>query len=307
VSEPAVPRDPREPLIPDQLRAEGIHPGTVRSSSYVRIFRSAYVHRDGVDDDTRIRCALALHPDGAFASHFSAARLWGLPAPDNAFEHVTVHDPRDRRYRREIKCHVTGRDRDLRVVRGLLVTDPITTFVQLAGSVSLVDLVVLGDAMVRRGLGTVEELVDACAASHDYYAGLARIGAAFVRQGVDSPMETRLRMLIVLAGLPEPEVNVIIRADDGSWRRRFDLLYRRAKLIVEYDGRQHADSRAQWESDLERREEFDDEGYRVLIVTSRGIYVEPWNTLRRIRRLLILRGWGDVPPVDEAWRHHFAS
>jgi hypothetical protein len=29
-------------------------------------------------------------------------------------------------------------------------------------------------------------------------------------------METRLRLLIVLAGLPEPTVNVIVRGEDGS-------------------------------------------------------------------------------------------
>ena len=52
-----------------------------------------------------------------------------------------------------------------------------------------------------------------------------------------------MRLLIVLAGLPEPTVNVIVRAEDGSWRMRFDLCYVEQRLIVEYDGRRHADSR----------------------------------------------------------------
>jgi very-short-patch-repair endonuclease len=78
-------------------------------------------------------------------------------------------------------------------------------------------------------------------------------------------------------------------------------------LIVEYDGRQHADDRQQWEGDIERREEFDDEGYRILVVTSKGIFVEPERTLHRIRRQLILRGWGDVPPIQPRWKEHFAA
>lgn len=46
-----------------------------------------------------------------------------------------------------------------------------------------------------------------------------------MRQGVDSPMETRLRMLIVLAGYPEPRVNVIIRHENGDWSTRLDLCH----------------------------------------------------------------------------------
>ena len=38
-------------------------------------------------------------------------------------------------------------------------------------------------------------------------------------------MESRLRMLIVLAGLPEPDVNVIFRKPDSSWLMRLDLYY----------------------------------------------------------------------------------
>jgi hypothetical protein len=64
-------------------------------------------------------------------------------------------------------------------------------------------------------------------------------------------------LLLVLAGLPEPDVNFILRAPDGSWRRRFDLCYQGARLIIEYDGRQHAFDREQWSNDIARREELD--------------------------------------------------
>jgi Protein of unknown function (DUF559) len=120
-------------------------------------------------------------------------------------------------------------------------------------------------------------------------------------------METRLRMLIVLAGLPEPQVNHVVRHPDGSWRRRYDLWYEVARLIVEYDGRQHAEDVPQWRTDLDRREEFDDEGLRVLVVTSAGVFSEPSRTLHRIRRQLILRGHGSVPPISPAWEQYFAA
>ena len=299
--------DRNRPFTRDQWVAAGLDPLLLRRTEFRRVFRSVWVHRDGIDDDTRIRGALALHPDGAIASHFSAARVWQLPVPDHPFEHVTVFEAGDRRFRPEIKSHVTKRDRRIECVRGIPVTHPYMTFIQLAGMLSLVDLVILGDALVRRHGLSLDGLLKACRFSSDYYAGLARFAASFVREGVDSPMETRLRMLIVLAGLPEPEVNVIIHNDDGTWHRRFDLCYLRIKLIVEYDGRQHAEDSEQWNTDLERREEFDDEGYRVLVVTARGIFVEPMRTLSRVRRQLILRGWGDVPMLSEAWKQYFAA
>jgi hypothetical protein len=74
---------------------------------------------------------------------------------------------------------------------------------------------------------------------------------------VDSPQETRIRLLLVLAGLPEPCVNLIIRGRDGGWRRRYDLAYEELQLIVEYDGRQHAEDTRQWLTDIFRREELD--------------------------------------------------
>jgi hypothetical protein len=299
--------DLRLPFTKERFLEVGGDPRALRRRSFKQVFRSVWVRRDGIDDDTRIRAALAIHPEGAFASHFSAARLLGLPVPDHAFEHVTVLKPEDRRYRPEVKPHVTTREREPIEVRGIPTTDALTTFIQLAGVLSLLDLVILGDALIRKFRLTPEQLVLACRKSKDYYAGLASRGAALVREGVDSVMETRLRLLLVLAGLPEPEVNVIVYHEDGRWKRRFDLCYPRIKLIIEYDGRQHVDRIGQWNSDLERREEFDDEGYRILVVTAKGLFVEPGRTIQRVRRQLILRGWGDVPPVNDEWRTYFSN
>jgi hypothetical protein len=133
-----------------------------------------------------------------------------------------------------------------------------------------VDLVVLGDAMLKAELTTIPTLIGAIEAWQGYGTRLAVRAARLMREGVDSPMETRVRLLIVLAGLPEPTVNVIVRGEDGSWRMRFDLCYLEQRLIVEYDGRRHADSPEQWERDIYRREDLDRMDYRLLIVTSLG-------------------------------------
>ena len=114
--------------------------------------------------------------------------------------------------------------------------------------------------------------------------------AKWVRTGVDSVMETRLRMLIVLAGLPEPTINHILRANDGSWLRRIDLSYLDLRLAIEYDGRQHALDTKQWNSDIRRREELEQQGWRFIVVTADSLYGDPLGTLERIRTAVSKRG-----------------
>ena len=65
------------------------------------------------------------------------------------------------------------------------------------------------------------------------------------------PMETRLRLLIVLAGLPEPEVDH--RVHDARTATSCGASTSPTSptgSIIEYDGRQHAESDEQWLSDI---------------------------------------------------------
>jgi hypothetical protein len=179
-------------------------------------------------------------------------------------------------------------------------------FVELATLLSLVDLVVVGDNLVRRRRCNPEALRAFCARTPMPGAVQARRAASYVRDLVDSPMETWLRMLIVLAGLPEPEVNRTIRDLAGQPIRRYDLSWPSVRVVVEYDGRHHVEREQQWEDDLDRREAIDDDGWRLLVVTSRGIYREPERTVRRIFALLSRRGLVGLPRrPSEAWRPHF--
>src|SRR2546425_688746 len=52
----------------------------------------------------------------------------------------------------------------------------------------------------------------------------------------ESVMETRLRMLLVLAGLPRPEAQVPVHDRYGRFVGRPDLFYPELRLGLEYDG-----------------------------------------------------------------------
>lgn len=281
----------------------------MRGSRFRRIFRGVYVD-SAAPPHPRQRVEAALVPfggteGGAVASHASAARVVGVPLPVCPDEHVTVSRPAQRRVRAGIRCHV---DAGMRSVRhdGVPISEYHRMFVELAELLMLVDLVVVGDNLVRRGLVTEESLRAAASTSRLPGARRAAEAAAYVRARVDSPMESRLRMLLVLAGLPDPEVNRLIRSADGEPLRRYDLSWPAVRVVVEYDGRHHIDRVEQWEDDLDRREAIDDDGWRILVVTARGIYREPGRTVLRVWRVLHRRGQIGVPPrPGEDWRPHF--
>lgn len=253
----------------------------------------------------RVFAALRLFPPEAWASHDSACRVYAVPLDLGADEHVSFARQERRRRRAGVRVHV-GDERWVHTFRGVRVSRPAQLFVEMAGSLGLVDLVVLGDHLVRRGRVTPESLRRFCERSRHKQARRARRAAALVRAEVDSPMETRLRMLLVLAGLPEPVVNHKVRDEDGTVVRRFDLSYPQVRVLIEYDGRHHVERESQWHRDLARRETNDGAGWRSIVVVSSDVFGSPGDTLDRVVSALRERGLPGVPArLDDEWRAHF--
>ncbi|MDQ6642144.1 MAG: hypothetical protein M3Y66_06595 [Actinomycetota bacterium] len=297
--------DPRTPFTIADVVAGGHDPRSLRTTRWHRVFRGVYVSADvSLTLRVRTQAALLLHQAAAHASHTTAASLYGIVVPDDPDIHVTVKHQSHRRFRPGLRPHVREAGSGRRVVHGIPVSSPLQLFVELAGALPLVEAVVAGDAMIRLGLVTMQELREYCDRARGRHSRTSRRVVAYVREGVDSPMETRLRMLIILAGLPEPEVNFKVRDEFGAVLRRLDLSYPVLKMMIEYDGRHHVERVNQWESDLERRDEFESDGWRTLIVTSAGIYGNPEGTLLRIRKALRAKGQR-VGRLSDAWRAHF--
>jgi very-short-patch-repair endonuclease len=304
--EPLTSFDPMQPFTRADALAAGLADRQLRGPRYRRLLHGVYVAAAVPDTPwLRARAALHVHPPGAVATHFSAARAWGAPVPAHPLEHVTVEVPQDRRHRQGLRCHIAAiAAADVRVVNGIRLSSPERMFVEMAAFLGLVELVVIGDCLVRQRRTSPSALVAYCAASQDPHVASARRAASYVRDRVDSPMETRLRMLLVLAGLPEPEVNVEIRDEHGTVLMRVDLCYPGVRLAIEYDGRHHVERERQWERDVERRDDLDD-GWRMLTVTSKGIYREPEVTVHRVWRALRRRGFTGLRRPGDAWRAHF--
>ena len=302
------PPDPSRPFTRTQALAGGLTVRQLNGRSYQRLHTGIYLGA-GVPVTPLLAARAALLPFGpaARASHATAARVWGLPLPVMPDEHVTVEDRKARRSRPGIRCH-SGPDRGVAIANGVRISDRLQTFVELGELLPLVDLVVVGDHLIRTTPTGLDELRRHCAGSRHTGARNAATAAGHVRAAVDSPMESRVRMLLVLAGLPEPTVNVTLRDEYGEPIRRYDLYYPHSCTAVEYDGRQHIERIEQWEADLARRQAIDDDGDRIIVLTAKSIYTWPARTLETIHRVLLTRGEPAVPKrLDDRWRRHFAD
>jgi hypothetical protein len=244
-------------------------------------------------------------PPGSVISHHTAALLWGGSVPASA--EIQVRIPHNETLRVDgVRTHLGVPAGVTQWRQTIPITAPETTFCDLAESLDLVQLVVLGDRLVRRGVTSPTGLVAAASGLTGKRGALAQRAAGLVRDGVDSPPESRLRMLVVLAGLPEPTVNHILRdPHTGDWLRRFELAYPELRIAIEYEGRHHRDDDEVWEVDIDRREDLDRRSWRIVQVISKGLYDNPLRTLHRIDQACVDRGAEPITAFGEEWRRYF--
>ena len=234
-------------------------------------------------------------PAGAFFSHVTAARLYGMPLPAgheaDQLIHVTVVDP-DRALRAMgVVGHSVAHSPGVNSVAGIPVLEPISAWCQLASVLELNDLVAAGDHLLRAelGLATASEI----AARVVQYAGnrgarRLRAAEALIRPRVESRRETFLRLFLLTCGFPEPDTNLDIPLSAGKRRVRGDLVYFRYKVLVEYDGEQHRTDDVQYNRDAERLHDLREAGW--VVITVRKSSSKDW-VKGAVDAALRSRGW----------------
>ncbi|MDO5503484.1 MAG: DUF559 domain-containing protein, partial [Actinomycetia bacterium] len=249
----------------------GISDRRLRSPEFRRVMHGVFVdHRIPDSLPVRTRAALLVAPPGGTASHLTAACLWTANAERSGHIHLSY------RFagtcgRGEIKVHRFGYPIDRSARHGIPVTGPGMTFMHLAVVLDLVKLTAFGDMLVKRKVITPDELMGYARAWSQHGARLGRLAASHVRDRVESVPESNLRMLLVLAGLPEPTVNFPILRPNGEERYRLDLAYPEIMLAIEYDGRWHDEPEQAAKDDL-RRTWLRKHGWTVIVIKAEHLY-----------------------------------
>jgi len=183
-------------------------------------------------------------------------------------------------------------------VRGELfalpVVPPLTMFAQLAPLVDRRDLVAVGDYLVT---GTAPILPPGeMAALRELSGGWRGRASALaavddIRVGSRSRAETLLRLQLMQAGLPEPELNAPVLDDHGNEIATPDLRWARYRTLVEYEGDLHRVSKGKFRSDITRFERYADADWSALRAHGDDVFGDPNPFIARLARRLRVRGW----------------
>lgn len=233
----------------------------VEGSAVRRVFAGVAVDVRVPDSrDLRLDAAALVLPSGATIADHSAAWIRGaetFPPGDMrdlrlmcVVPHGTVRPAPTRMRVRQ----TTLPDGDVEILRGVPVTSQVRTAADLLRRLWRPNALAAGDAMVRAAV------VDP-AILGEYLAPFTRLPgikqakelAPLLDGRADGHGESHMRMRIIDAGLPVPELDYVIRERDGRvWR--LDSYYEAVRVASEYDGRKHHSTVPDRDHDAGRRE-----------------------------------------------------
>ena len=209
-------------------------------------------------------------PRGFRFSHLTAARIYRFPLPDRLAAgplDVTAPASAPQPRGKGVRGHRSDAG-TLRTRHALPIVSPELAWLQLSMVLTLDELIVAGDFLVRRKrpLSTLTQLRAAVAA----FAGrrgaqLARRALADIREKTDSPPESWVRIILVRAGLPEPLIRREV-THEGYFVGTPDLAYPRYRIALEYEGMYHRKAR-EFRDGIIRRELFEQAGWNYIQLT----------------------------------------
>lgn len=248
--------------------------------------------------DRMIRAYTAVMPSHAFFCGPTAAHIWGIPLPAriDGTLHVGVWRPRRAPKRARLKGH-QHTPGFVRVIDegGVRVTDPASTWATLGSLLFEDELVAAADAVIRTPrypggfqqidetpLATIAELWATTERKGRPGAPRLRSALELARDGVSSPPETQIRLIIRDAGLPEPALDFDVRDEHGRFLGCSELAYPELKIAIEYESDGHL-TREQLQRDIDKYQAYAEAGWKVVRLTSQHVHRDRAEAVRRIR------------------------
>jgi hypothetical protein len=227
-----------------QLHALGVTHSLARrrvhAGSWTRPHREVYVIRDLVRDQVRTsaRAAMTAGPDGALASHLLAGhlhRLQGLPTL--VVPELVVAKAIGGYSTSGLVVHRADIIESARwPVQGFAASSVARTLADLSPRLTLEELVSAMDSALNAGTVTKVELADICLrwARRPGVELLTR-ATPLAAVGSGSPLESRIRLVIIGGGLPAPALQIVVVVNGREYR--IDMGYLEYQVAIEGDGR----------------------------------------------------------------------
>lgn len=179
------------------------------------------------------------------------------------------------------------RDDEITEVCGVPVTTPVRTALDLGRHLPRDAAVTNLDAL-GRATGVTPDQALYLAGRYRGARGIRRAcrSLALMDSGAHSPRETRLRLMLIDAGLPKPQTQ--LRISDGFTSAFLDMGYEGPKVGLDYEGAHHSALRQQYVHDIGRAEFIAGQGWidiKVVAEHTRAFI------LHRVREALAQRGW----------------
>ena len=252
-----------------QARALGVGSKRLHAKDLVgagRLIR-AHAGRDvSLIDRARVLCAAT--PD-AWVSHETAAVFFDLGLPPWLGHEPRIHLSKPHGLPRVRRAGIIGHrvhviPGEVVEIDGVRVSGPARTWLDLAHELPLRYIVAMGDQLIRTPRPELEfrsvplaykDGLRLLIRQHPNMKGVekARLALEEMRVGSDSFPETFLRLALLDAHLPEPELQMRLDPAD-PWSPAADLGFRQHRIAVQYDGAHHR-TREQQSRD-NRRDEF---------------------------------------------------
>lgn len=274
------------PFTLSEARKHGLDRWHLKGTSWKSLGHGTFTLANARDTPlVRLAAARLRLPVGAAFSGLTAAWLHGLEVEACDPIEATVPAAAGISTRAGVRIRRRNLERSEVVeVRGLPATSIHRTLCDVCLRLSLTETVVLADSALHRRLTTTASLCSYATGSSGPGVRHLQRTVGFVEPATESPMESRLRMLLVLDGLPRPEVQVTIRDSSNRFVARVDLFYRAQRLAIEYDGGIHREKLAE---DNRRQNRLLEAGVRLLRFTAADVYKTPDLVLSQVRNALL--------------------
>lgn len=284
------------PFHRDELVAAGLSPKLLLGRRFTRVFPSVWTATE-LTHAQRIEAARLSLTSRAALSHVTRIQALGLDRGETDRLHFTVLG--DHHIDTEgIFLHRTV----VMPPRDDVGVTPAAAFVQCCADLRVIDLVVIGDWLLANDHASVEEIQHA-ALKHPWRPGAQQSHAVvpWLDPRSRSPKESELRVLVHACGLPEPEVNAPVVDESGREVATVDQLFRRWRLALEYEGRQHAEDARQFARDIGRYADLRRLGVDYVQITA-AMLASPRATMMQVHSRLVERGYdGPAPSFGPTW------